>query len=132
VKLGPRPTLDAALTEILRVGQKVGGDTARQWARELRLIAERLAEGSKWGPKGVVWPGEAARLKLAADIAELGHERRRAALAGKSLADHLPGLEAKATTDLERLDVAVVRLQLEAAVADELEQIRLARRGRAS
>jgi hypothetical protein len=132
VKLGTRPTLEAALAEILRVGRKVGGDTARRWALELRQIAARLSEGSKWGPKGAAWPGEAARLQLAADVAEHGHERRAAVNGAKALADRLPGLEAKATTTLEALDIAAIRLQLEAAVGEEAEQVRLDPKGRAS
>ena len=125
IEIGERPTLESALESIHRVGAMIGGDGAARWARELRLIATRLSEGSRWGPRGIVWAGEAARLQLAADVAEYGFNRRRAVMTGKALAAELPGLEAKASNAADRLELAAIRLRLEAAVAEEVEQIEL-------
>ena len=127
MKLGPGPTLPEALDEIERVGALVGGATAQRWARELREIAAKLAERSPRGPTGVTWRLEAMRLKLACTIAERGH-RRRVALAGaKALAAQLPRLAGKAVDTPDALEVEAVQLELAAAVAEEAEQVRLAR-----
>lgn len=119
--------MDTAMEEIRRVGKLVGGTFAARWARELKLIAAKLAEGSRWGPKHTVWSGEARRMKLASDIAEYGFNKRQALVGAKALADALPALEAKARDAVDALEVAAVRLELEAAVADEVEQARMSR-----
>jgi hypothetical protein len=113
------------MDEIQRVGSMVGGATAKQWAQELRDIATKLAGRSRWGPKGVTWPREAARLKLAATIAERGHSRRVALMGAKALAAKLPGLEGKALSADDKLEVMALRLGLEAAIDEEVEQARL-------
>lgn len=118
-----------ALDAISRVGNLVGGAFAVKWARELRLIAARLAERSKWGPTGTVWAGEARRLCLAATVAEHGYERQQGLLGAKALAARLPELEAAAVDAGDELEVAAIRLELEAAVGAEAEQARMRSRG---
>jgi hypothetical protein len=125
MKLGTRPSMEAALQAIYRVAAKLGGDFAQRWKIEAKLIATRLAEGSPFGPKHARWPNEAARLKLAADIAERTHGRQVALANGKALAARLPELEGKATTAVEHLEVFAARLQLEAIIGEEVEQIEL-------
>jgi hypothetical protein len=125
MKLGKGPSLPAAVEEVYRVAQKVGGNFAAKWGEELRLIQARLKERNPRGPKGVSWPTEAARIQLAADVAEHGHEQRQAILSAKAIAEKLPGLEAKAVSAEDILDIASVRLQLEAIVGEEAEQVRL-------
>ena len=128
--LGPGPTMEEALSEILRVGGMIGGLRAAEWALELREIVARADEGSRWGPRGVTWNCEAARLMLAADVAEYGYRRRTAMDGAKALTAALPKLAAKATDGAEELEVAALRLDLEVAVRGELEQVRLAPKGR--
>lgn len=125
LKLGPGPTLEAALESVARVGALVGGARARLWAVELKDIAARLSEGNPRGPKGVSWPTEAARLQLAADVAEHGYERNAALMGAKALADRLPGMEAAADNTIDRLEVAAIRLELEATIGAEHESMKL-------
>lgn len=129
VEIGPGPTMEEAFAEIMRVGALIGGAGAAQWAQELREIVARIGEGSRWGPRGVVWGREAARLKLAADVAEYGHRRRTAIDGAKALTVTLPELAARATDSVEELEVAALGLDLVAAVSGELEQDRLAPKG---
>jgi hypothetical protein len=125
MKLTP-VTLAHALDEVHRVGLMVGGARAKVWARELREIAAKLEEGSRWGPRNATWRLEAARLKLATVIAERAHKRLAALAGAKALAEELPALEGKAFDAEDRRAIAAVRRDLEAAVAEEIEQVRLA------
>ncbi len=125
MKLGSGPTLDAAIERIYTVASRVGGDFARKWALELKLIGERLAERSRYGPKHVGWRTEAGRIQLAADVAEYGLERRLGLAGAKELADRLPALERKAVNSEDILELAAVRLSLESIIGAEVEQVRL-------
>lgn len=113
------------MDEIQRVGLLVGGPQAKQWAAELRAVAAKLEEGSQWGPKHARWNLEAARLKLAADIAEHGYRRRVALEKAQTLSAQLPVLAGKAVDDADALEVGMLALELQAAVNEEVEQVRL-------
>jgi hypothetical protein len=60
------------MDEIGRVGAMLGPPWSKAWAAEIRLIAAKLAEGAERGPRGLLWPREAMRLKLAATVALRG------------------------------------------------------------
>jgi hypothetical protein len=125
------PSLAAAMDELQRVGALVGGATARRWARELRDIAARLEEGARHGPGGATWPLEAARLKLAADVAEHRHRRRAALDSANALARRLSGLAGKAVNDDDAAAIESLCQDLREVMEAEAEQVRLAggRRG---
>jgi len=124
--------LEEAIESIFQIATRVGGDFARRWSVELRLIAERLAERSRWGPKGAGWRAEAGRIRLAATIAQHGHERELALNGAKALHSELPELERKAVDGEDRLAVAAVRLELESVIGEAVEQLHMQPRGKAA
>jgi cytochrome P450 len=125
ITLGPGPSLDEALEDVRRVGQLVGGETAKKWARELREIATLLGEGKPRGPKGSLWPREASRLKLACTIAGIGHRNREGLAGAKALAAKLEELAGKSLAPEDQAQVLALHRGLVAAVREEVEQIRL-------
>jgi hypothetical protein len=126
IAIGPGPSLDEALEEVRRVGLLVGGETAQKWARELREIATLLAERSPRGPKGSLWPREAARLKLACTIAGIGHRNREGLAGAKALAAKLEELAGKSLAPEDQVKVLALHRALGDAIREEGEQIRLA------